>query len=86
VPRISEFYGIVVAMFYADHEPPHIHIMYSEHRAVVGIDPVELLRGSLPRRAQSMVFEWVAMHQRELGENWRRARQHDALQKIAPLD
>ena len=86
MPRISEFYGIVIAMFYNDHEPPHFHAIYSEHRALIGIDPVHVLQGALPRRALNLVFEWAAMHQGELLENWRRAREHTSLQHIEPLE
>src|SRR3954447_25448057 len=30
VPRISEFYGIVIEMYYADHPPPHFHARYGD--------------------------------------------------------
>ena len=86
MPRISEFYGILIAMFYNDHEPAHFHAIYGEHRALVGIAPVEILAGGLPRRAMGLVFEWAAIHQAELADNWQRAREHARLQRIAPLD
>jgi hypothetical protein len=40
VPRIAEFYGIVIAMFYMDHLPPHFHVVYGEQRATMTIEPV----------------------------------------------
>lgn len=57
MPRISEFYGIVISMFYKDHVPPHFHAIYAEHEAIIGIDPIRVLEGHLPRRALSLVFE-----------------------------
>ena len=86
MPRISEFYGIVIAMFYNDHEPAHFHAIYGEHRALVSIRPVDVIRGSLPRRALGLVLEWAALHQDELDENWTRAKQHASLLRIAPLE
>ena len=86
MPRISEFYGIVIAMFYNDHEPHHFHAIYGEYRALIGIDPIAVLQGELPRRATSLILEWAALHQAELEDNWRRAREHAPLQRIAPLD
>lgn len=86
MPRISEFYGIVIAMFYNDHEPPHFHAIYGEFRASIGVDPVEVLEGQLPRRALGLTFEWAAMHQPELRDDWDRARRHQKLQRIPPLD
>ncbi len=35
VPRISEFFGITIAMYYNDHAPPHFHAKYGEHEATV---------------------------------------------------
>lgn len=86
MPRIAEFYGIAIYMFFMDHEPPHLHATYGEHRATVGIEPTVVLRGSLPLRAQRMVIEWATAHREELWDNWNRARQHEALRRVAPLD
>ena len=38
VPRLSEFYGIVIYMYFADHNPPHFHAIYAEHEALIRID------------------------------------------------
>jgi len=35
VPEISRFFGIVVAMYYDDHPPPHFHVRYGEPRAIL---------------------------------------------------
>jgi hypothetical protein len=41
MPEISRFLGIVIAMFYNDHEPPHFHVRYGERRASVAIDTLK---------------------------------------------
>ncbi len=51
MPEIARFYGLVIRMFYREHEPPHFHVEYAEHRAVVGIENLALLQGDLPGRA-----------------------------------
>ena len=33
MPEISRFFGIVIRMFYNDHQPPHFHAEYGEHEA-----------------------------------------------------
>jgi hypothetical protein len=86
MPHISIFYGIVIGMFYNDHEPAHFHAAYGEYQMVVSINPIRVLQGSLPRRAQGLVLEWTAIHQEELLENWQLARVGKPLQRIAPLD
>lgn len=86
MPRIAEFYGITIAMYYNDHEPPHLHASYGGSRVLVRIDRVYVLRGNLPRRALDMVLEWTMLHQQELRDNWERARRHEPLQPIASLE
>lgn len=85
MPRISEFFGIIIKMFYNDHNPPHFHAEYGEFEAIYTIDTIEVLRGSLPRRAHAMVLEWTTMHRAELKDNWELARQGLPLNVIAPL-
>ena len=86
MPEISRFFGIIIRMYFDDHSPPHFHALYGEHEAQVGVNPITVLRGDLPRRAESMVIEWAALYQRELMENWRRLRNDQSAQKIEPLD
>ena len=85
MPRVSVFYGIVIAMFYDEHGVPHFHARYAEKRASVSIDTLEVLAGSLPERALRLVRDWAMLHQAELHENWLRARDSIPLEPIAPL-
>ncbi len=86
MPRISEFFGIVIRMFYNDHRPPHFHAEYGEHEALYEIETIEVLRGELPRRAHALVVEWITLHRAELMENWGRAREGLPLRSIEPLN
>jgi hypothetical protein len=61
MPRISEFYGIIIEMYWSDHNPPHFHAKYGEHRAEIDIRTVELIRGRLPPKAVVLVLEWAAI-------------------------
>ncbi len=70
MPEISRFYGIVIKMFFDDQEPPHFHVEYAEHQAVVSIETVALIGGTLPPRALGLVAEWAALRQEELREAW----------------
>lgn len=86
MPRISEFYGIAIYLYYNDHAPPHFHAIYTGSEALIGIDPVRIIEGNLPRRASSLVIEWAGVHREELMANWLLAREHEPLQPIPPLD
>ena len=85
VPRISAFYGIIIAMYFDDHPPPHFHAKYGEHQAQVVITTGELLNGDLPRRARAMVLEWTTLHRDELMDDWARAERQEPLRRIDPL-
>lgn len=86
MPKVSEFFGIVIALFDSDHTPPHFHALYGEHEALVEIESLQLLRGRLPRRALALVVEWALLHRLELRADWERARQGLPLAPIAPLE
>jgi hypothetical protein len=85
MPEISRFLGIVIAMFYSDHAPPHFHARYGEHDITVQIDD-GVVDGRFPPRALAHVLEWYALHRDELRDNWERARSRRPLQKIEPLE
>jgi hypothetical protein len=86
MPEISRFFGIIVQMYYNDHEPPHFHVRYSGQKALIGIETLALLRGYLAPRALGLVTEWAAIHREELMEDWTLARAEAKLKPIAPLE
>lgn len=85
MPEISRFYGIVIRMFFDDHNPPHIHVEYSGHDARIDINTLAVISGRLPPRAQGLVAEWALLHREELFELWQRARDLQPLYRIDPL-
>ena len=84
MPEISRFYGIVIYMYIADHNPPHFHIWYDDYKATMTITD-GIGTGSLPRRAIKMVYEWLDLHKEELMENWERLSNRESANKIEPL-
>ena len=85
MPRICEFYGIVIWMYHNDHDPPHFHAEYGEFMARIAIGSGETLDGSFPPRAMRLVREWADLHRNELLANWELARAFAHLDKIEPL-
>ncbi|HVC32733.1 MAG TPA: DUF4160 domain-containing protein [Chloroflexota bacterium] len=86
MPRISQFFGIIIAMYYNDHAPAHFHAVYAESEATIAIATLEVLSGNLPRRALALVLEWASLHREGLTGNWEKARQGEVLSSIEPLD
>lgn len=85
MPEISRFFGIIILMYYDDHNPPHFHARYGGQRAAIEIASLRVLEGALPPRALGLVVEWASRHQGQLQANWEAARSDRPLQKIPPL-
>ena len=85
MPEICRFYGIIIRMFFRDHNPPHFHAEYQGSEALFAIHTLEILEGTLPKRARLLVVEWALEHRPELLENWKRAMRPEPLAKIEPL-
>jgi hypothetical protein len=86
MPEISRFLGIVIKMFFDDHNPPHFHAEYSGDLALIDIRNLSVFSGRLPPRVMGLVIEWATIHQEELFVDWERARSQKDLLKIAPLE
>ena len=85
MPEVSRFFGIVIQMYFSDHQTPHFHARYGENRAVVQIKTLKAMSNLSPR-VLGFVLEWARLHQEELLENWERARRGEELLKIEPLE
>ncbi len=85
MPEICRFYGIIIAMFYDEHNPPHFHARYGKNKVAIEISTLRLLEGTIPPRALGLVIEWASQHQKELLNNWDLARKNQPPQKITPL-
>lgn len=85
MPRVSQFYGIAIYLYYRDHAPPHFHAIYGEDEAAVEIATGAIIAGGLPRRARKLVEDWLALHQAELLADWDLAVAAQPLNQIPPL-
>jgi hypothetical protein len=85
MPEISRFFGIIIIIYYNEHNPPHFHVKYNDQRAIFEIKELRLLEGKLSQRVTALVLEWAFMHRDELLSNWELARDGKSLKKIEPL-
>lgn len=86
MPEICRFFGIIIAMYYNDHAPPHFHARYGGQKAVIDIETLALIEGNLSPRALGLVAEWAARYRDELRADWELARNRAPLVPIAPLE
>lgn len=85
MPEISRFFGIVIGIFYDEHNPPHFHARYQDFKAVIDMKELRIIGGKLPPRAFGLVVEWATIHKKELLKNWELAGEQKPLHTIEPL-
>lgn len=83
MPILSNFYGIIIKMYFqqAEHNPPHIHAVYGEYIGAINIQTGELIEGDLPARALKLVQEWLQIHKNDVLAIWNT----QEFKKIPPL-
>ena len=72
MPVISRFYGLVIKMYFrqAEHNPPHIHVIYGDFSGVIDIQTGKMIEGDLPGRALKMLDEWLQQYRTDLLHIW----------------
>jgi len=85
MPELSRFLGIIIAMYYNDHNPPHFHVLYNEYDAEIEISNLTILEGKLPPRVLGLVMEWADLHKKELIDDWNLLQAGEKHNKIQPL-
>lgn len=86
MPEISRFFGIIVRMFFEEHNPPHIHVEYQGHKAVMDLAGNIMVGDLGSRTATRLVREWIDLHVEELRIDWDLAQAGKDVSKIAPLE
>ena len=84
MPQISLFYGIIILMNFADHEPAQFHAWYGDYKVIISIKD-GIIKGEMTARALKMILEWFELHRDELLTNWDKAQKGEPLDKIEPL-
>ena len=84
MPTISMFYGILIRMYYDDHNPPHFHAYYNKNEAVFSLDG-KLINGKMPKKQLKLIEAWCIIHKKELEANWLLCKNSEELFTIQPL-
>lgn len=86
MPIVAAFFGIVIRMYYDDHNPPHMHAEYQGEKAIIDFKG-NILKGDIASRtALKLIREWIDLHIKELSEDWELARAGKEVKRIAPLE
>lgn len=81
------FYGIIIRMYCApgEHNPPHFHAYYAEHKAIIDINSCELASGNLPKKQLKLVLAWAELRKEELLADWTLAQNGELPYNIEPI-
>lgn len=72
MPIVSQFYGIIISMFFHDtdkHHLPHIHVQYAEYRAAFDLNG-NMLSGDMPSKQKKLIEAWIEMRKEDLTTLW----------------
>ena len=85
MPAISIFFGIVIRMFYNDHEPVHFHAEYQGQRGKFDLTGRMVLGNVDSKTALRLIRQWAKLHRPEIRANWQRMKAGKPLETIEPL-
>lgn len=85
MPIISAFFGIVIRMFYKEHEPAHFHAEHSGQDAKFDFDGTLIAGEIRSRKARQRIRDWARLHRAELEANWESMKAGRPLESIEPL-
>lgn len=72
MPIISDFYGIIIIMYFKDnekHKLPHLHANYNEYTAIFDLNG-NIIDGKIPNSQKKIVQAWIEIHNEELNNLW----------------
>ncbi len=85
MPYVSMFFGIIIRMFYSEHNPPHFHAEYQGSEGIFNFEG-DMLKGNIKSNtALKLIKEWAVLRNTELEENWKNIKDKAAINKIEPL-
>lgn len=84
MPEICRFFGIIIYMYYNEHNPAHFHFKYGDFEGICYLTD-DVVEGKMPAKVIEKVIKWKGLHEKELFELWEFAHQGKKLYKIDPL-
>ena len=86
MPIISVFFGIIIRMYYMEHEPAHFHAEHQGQSGKFDYSGQQTVGDIQSRTALRLIEEWATAHRAELMDNWTKMKAGQPLDRIAPLE
>lgn len=84
MPEICRFYGIVLFLYYRDHNPPHIHFTYGSYTCSMSVID-RIVDGQAPAKVIEKVNRWIDLHENEILSLWEQIQRGEKIGKLEPL-
>ena len=80
------FFGILIRMFYSEHNPPHFHAEYQGTEGTFDFKG-KMLNGNIKSPvALRLIRDWALLRRPELEQNWKNIENKESINKIKPLE
>jgi hypothetical protein len=86
VPIIAVFFGIVIRMFYKEHEPAHFHAEHQGQQGKFDFSGKVVAGNIQSKTALRLIRQWAVLHGSDLAANWANMKAGRPLDKIPPLE
>lgn len=84
MPEICRFFGIIIYLYWKDHNPPHIHFTYGSQNCTISVID-RVVSGTAPVKVINKVNQWLDLHEDEILSLWEKAQRGEKLGRIEPL-
>lgn len=84
MPEICRFYGIIIFLYWKDHNLPHVHFTYGDYACSISIID-RVVDGTAPAKVIAKVTEWLDLHETEILNLWEKAQRGEKIGKVEPL-
>ena len=86
MPVIAIFFGIVIRMFYKEHEPRHFHAEHQDQHGKFDFDGRQIAGNVNSRTALRNIRRWAQANRVALDANWANISAGRPLDRIPPLE
>jgi hypothetical protein len=66
MPVLFDAGSYVIAMYFEDHNPPHVHVAGPDFEGLVTIRTLAIIRGSIPARFSHKALTWIEENRSDL--------------------
>lgn len=86
MPIIAIFFGIVIRMYYKEHEPRHFHAEYQAREGKFDFDGNQIAGAITSTNALTLIRQWAQLNRAALDLNWSKIKAGQPLDRIPPLE